>query len=286
MRLLIPVFFLVFAVSAPAKRFATSYVSFELLNNWHCHPEGTEWVCANKLSRKKASEALIILTAKQKGPSDSLVQYTKYLKVPRTIKNAGGKGQSVSKVVHVKLRDINRHRWVDGIHQGSEVPIYFTRYLVTTKGNLSVLVSYSAHKNHYTKYSSDFAASIDSLRLLNTSSDFSGTSGGGAMGAGGLQDHIDLIDAEGELSGLEDESGRAGKGLFGLGLSPGEVAGALGFALATVVYFILKKKAKKLARHAEEQESSSKRDRHPRRGRSSSSDRRRRHRSSSSRRRR
>ena len=284
MRLLIPVLFIIFSISVTAKKFATDYVSFDLLNNWHCHPEGTEWICANKLNRKKASEAMIILTAKQKGPSDSIAQYLNHLKTPRTVKKARG-GAFTSKVFHHKQRHINGHMWVDGFHLGSEVPVYYTRYLVTIKGSLGILVTYSAHKNHYKKYASDFAASINSLRVMNVSPSVSGGRGFGGMG--GTKNYLqDMIDSDDELGGAGEDDEELG-GLGGLGNNM-EILGVLALLLAVAGYLFYKmRKKKKLQAAARASRSRSSRkngrsrgDRHRRRTSSSRSS------SSSSRRRR
>ena len=280
MNLILCVFFLTFSFSTVAKKFATSYVSFDLLNNWHCHPEGTEWICKNKLNRKKASEAMIILTAKQKGPSDNLAIYMNHLKSPRTVKSSSRGGSFTSKVFHAKQRQINRHMWVDGFHHGSEVPSYYTRYLVTIKGNLAILVTYSAHKDHYKKYASDFATSINSLRVMNVSSDFVGRKG--SIGMGSVQDYLqDMIDADQELgAGSGDEENQ--EGLKGL-LSQPEALGGLALGGGGLAYYLRKRKKRKAA-----QQSSESGERESRRSskRSRRGDERRRRRSSSSRRRR
>ena len=57
--------------TANAKRFRNAYVSFELPPNWNCKLEGSEWVCENDFSAK-TKEAIIILTAKEVGPTDTL----------------------------------------------------------------------------------------------------------------------------------------------------------------------------------------------------------------------
>ena len=239
MKLLI--FLLVFSFTSVSygKRFATSYVSFELLNNWHCYPEGTEWICSNKLNRKKASEAVIILTAKEKGPADNLPQYLKHLKTPREVSSKGNK--SKSKVFHTKQRQINKHLWVDGFHQGSEVPSYYTRYLITTKDKMVVLVTYSAHKDHYKKYASDFAKSIGSLRLHNTGK-FSGLGGKGKkMGAGSFQDYLEgMIDSDEELAEGEEGEGSGG-GLADLLNNPAVLGGAIGGA-GLLSYLLFKRR--------------------------------------------
>ncbi|MCB0408169.1 MAG: hypothetical protein KDD34_08200, partial [Bdellovibrionales bacterium] len=43
---------------------------------------------------------------------------------------------------------------------------YYTRYLATIKDRIAILVTFSAHKAHYTKYSNDFIKAIDSLIVV------------------------------------------------------------------------------------------------------------------------
>ncbi|MCB0421685.1 MAG: hypothetical protein KDD61_11860 [Bdellovibrionales bacterium] len=159
---------LVMHTTAEAKLFRNSYVSFELPSNWNCHLEGTEWLCISKYA-KKAKEAMIILTAKEVGPADNIASYMSYLKGARSI--PGPNGQPIpSKVIHVKERRIANHVWVDGMHTGSEVNAYYSRYLATVKDKIAILVTFSAHQKLYTKYSQDFLKAIQSLRVVAGSS--------------------------------------------------------------------------------------------------------------------
>lgn len=170
---------------AEAKVFRNSYVSFELPNKWDCYLDNTAWICRYAISkkcqgkgsasksckaqRKKTKEAIIILAAKEVGPKDSYKEYYNHLKTPRPIVTKKGK-RSKSKIIHVKPSTIQRHKWVDGMHLSSEIPHYYTRYLATLKGNIAVLVTFSAHKLFYTKYSAEFFRAIKSLRVLATKS--------------------------------------------------------------------------------------------------------------------
>lgn len=174
-----------FNVSTHAKVFRNSYVSFELPSKWNCYLENTAWICRYAISkkclgpnasnpncqqqRKKTKEAIIILAAKELGPKDSFKTYYNHLKTPRPIILKGGK-RSASKIIHVKPISIEKHKWIDGMHLGSEIPHYYTRYLATIKGNIAVLVTFSAHKLFYTKYSSEFFRAIKSLRVVATRS--------------------------------------------------------------------------------------------------------------------
>lgn len=160
---------------AHAKRFRNAYVSFELPPNWNCKLEGSEWVCENDFSAK-TKEAIIILTAKEVGPTDTLPAYLAHLQTPRTLSGRGG-APSKSQIIHVKERLISNQMWIDGMHLGSEVGPYFTRYLATIKERISILITFSAHKQHYTKYSGDFIRAVESLRVVATKDTLSGRQG-------------------------------------------------------------------------------------------------------------
>ena len=157
----------VLTTTAQAKTFRNAYLSFELPNGWNCSLEQTEWVCRSE-STKQSKEAIIILTAKEVGPTDSYPLYAAHLNSPITLNLKTG-GTSQSKIVYkAKNVQINDQPWIDGLHLGSEVPNYFTRYLATIKGRIAVLVTFSAHKQFYTNYSQDFFKAVMSLRVIET----------------------------------------------------------------------------------------------------------------------
>jgi len=155
---------LLLCMPASAKLFKNSYVSFELPPNWNCKQEGFEHVCINTFS-KKQKEAIIILTAKKRGPQDGLKNYQAHLKTKRKMSNYKGSPYQ-SKVKSVRQRKINGVDWIDALQLGSEVQTYYTRYAATVKDSLGILVSFSAHKDHYSKYSSDFIKAIQSLKVI------------------------------------------------------------------------------------------------------------------------
>ncbi len=174
-------FFFSFIVIQPAqaKLFKNSYIEFQLPHKWTCQLRNTVWVCRYKLSARckkstgkvcrkqirKSKEAVIIFTAREASQVDSLKVYFDTLKDFRKVKKSSGKS-SQSKVIHIKTVNIKKHKWVDGMHQGSEIPHYYTRYLATVKGNIAVLVTFSAHKLFYTGYSNQFFRAINSLDII------------------------------------------------------------------------------------------------------------------------
>ncbi len=224
---------------ASARVFRNAYVSFELPEKWNCLLEDTEWVCRSTFAQQ-AKEAIIILTAKEVGPNDSYQKYQAFLKNPRQVMTRRGARIS-SRVFHAKPVRISNHLWIDGFHLGSEIPNYYTRYLATVKQKIAILVTFSAHKLHYTKYSSDFFKAIQSLKVVASKSLLSKKTIGGRPGSSGtfgtnLEGDLPMgldgdFDGEGSVGG---GSGLDATSLFGLAV----ILGALGF------YFWMKKKKK------------------------------------------
>jgi hypothetical protein len=155
---------LLIASLAEAKTFSNSYISFELPPNWSCKVAGTEWVCRSS-NAEQARQAIIVLTAKEVGPNDTFAYYNQYLKTPKTPKNRDGTVATQSKVQHLNTIQIANHSWVDGLHLGSLLPNFYSRYLVTIKNKIAVLVTFSAKKEFYTQYSKHFFDAINSLRV-------------------------------------------------------------------------------------------------------------------------
>jgi hypothetical protein len=162
----ISLFLVLSSLESKATVFRNAYISFEMPETWKCNLEQTEWVCRSEQS-KESKEAIIILTAKEVGPTDSFPLYEAHLNNP-IASNIKGASQ-LSKVEYkTKTVLINDQNWLDSLHMGSEVPNYFTRYLATIKDRIAILVTFSAHKQFYTKYSQDFFKAVMSLRVIAT----------------------------------------------------------------------------------------------------------------------
>ncbi|HEX4923349.1 MAG TPA: hypothetical protein VFV50_04655 [Bdellovibrionales bacterium] len=223
-------------LSADAKLFRNAYVSFELPNRWECRLEGTEWVCSSLL-RDSSREAIIILTAKEAGPSDTLEAYEAHLKTPRVIPATKGK-PSRSAFKHLKRRQIGGSQWVDSMHLGSEIPNYYTRYMATVKDRLAILVTFSAHQRHYSKYSQDFHRAIESLNVIASKSLFDVTP---TAPTGGLAGGGEIIGPPG--GGIVDDSGlELPPEPTGGGNGMKIIAGAL-LIIAIGGYFVMKKRS-------------------------------------------
>lgn len=231
---------------AQAKTFRNAYVSFDLLERWDCGLEQTEWVCRTGAGTGDNREAIIILTAKEVGPSDSLTAYEQHLKTPRSIFSRTGQPVQ-SQILKVEQRNINQHPWVDGMHLASEIPNYYTRYLATTKDKIAVLVTFSAHKAHYSKYSTDFYKAIESLRVIATKSLMGGGDGAGGVGIPG-SDMFGSGNSGGGGMGMGDELPEEGSGGKGGDATTKIMMGLAAALLIVGIILILRKKKKKPAK--------------------------------------
>lgn len=222
--------------NAQAKTFMNSYVSFELNSRWNCTSEMTEWICRSEQSSQ--APAIIILTAKEAGPQDSLSAYEAHLKKQKNILSRTGQPLK-STVYQVQQETINLQPWVNGFHFSSEVVNYYTRYLATVKNGVGILVTFSAHRLKYTDYSADFFHAIQSLNVLVTKSARKwDDKGGGDIGqSGGSLDSIFPMEPGGGESGADGDGGGfigKTKGIMGLTL--------IGVAIG--LYLVAKRKPK------------------------------------------
>jgi hypothetical protein len=151
--------------SLQARTFKNAYISFEILDTWKCSLEQTEWVCRAE-DPQEAKEAVIILTAKEKGPTDSFPLYENHMN--SSISSTSKSGVTLNSTVVYKAQQnrYNDQPWLDSLHRDSEVKNYFTRYLATIKDQIAILVTFSAHNKYYAKHSGHFMNTIKSLRVI------------------------------------------------------------------------------------------------------------------------
>jgi hypothetical protein len=196
--LILSVCSLVSVQSAEAKVFRNAYVSFEIPETWNCVLEQTEFVCRS-LIEKESKEAIIILTAKETGPADTFESYEMHLNAP---KNPAVNSNIASQVKYKSKKvQINDHEWLDGLHFGSEMPNYFTRYLITIKDKLAILVTLTSHKTEYTKYSQDFFNAVKSLRVIASKNLLARNETGG--GGPGSESFGAPISGAGDMAGAD-----------------------------------------------------------------------------------
>jgi len=222
-----------FSLSAQARTFKNAYISFEMQDNWKCQLEQTEWVCRAE-DPQEAKEAVIILTAKETGPTDKFSIYETHMNSPINSVTAAGTPLSSTVKYKAQIQKINDQQWLDALHQDSEVPNYFTRYLAAIKDQIAILVTFSAHNKYYAKHSPNFDRTIRSLRVIATKDLLSRPDLGPLHGSGDtLGASIGQAMPSDLLASEETDGQKSGKSIF-----KNEVL--LGFALfiLAVLFYI------------------------------------------------
>jgi hypothetical protein len=155
-----------FSFAIQAKQISTPFLNFQISNRWDCQfQDPLAYVCRLQ-QNQPVQDALIIVSAKEAGPEDNFNSFQKYLGMPKPLQ-AKGATPSISKVQYVKILDIHKQKWTEGLHLNSEIEGYSTRYLATVKGKLSVLVTLSAAQNHWKFFEQDFKMAVQTLQLTN-----------------------------------------------------------------------------------------------------------------------
>ncbi len=198
--------------SVQARTFKNAYISFEMLDSWKCKLEQTEFVCRSE-DPQEAKEAVIIFTAKEKGPTDSFPIYMEHLNKPITAPSKTG--PSLTSTITIAPREvlINDQKWLDSLHINSEVQNYYTRYLPTIKDQIAILITFTAHNSKYQKHATHFAETVKSLRVI-ASKDLNRNSGGPGIGGPDSNIYGNVNNAMNPNDLLSDESanGDEGKG--------------------------------------------------------------------------
>lgn len=146
-------------IPAHAELFENAYLSFRLPDGWTCHREETEWVCSPPTPGKK-KPAIVIMTAKYQGPSDTLAAYVEHL-------NSLSKSNStIQAIVLPKQRIIKGIVWIDAMLLNAEIPNFYTRYMATVSSGIAVLYTFTFAKSQYDTYyaGSDFAVANVTLK--------------------------------------------------------------------------------------------------------------------------
>lgn len=232
-------FGLFFHTPTHARTFKNAYISFEIKDDWKCVQESSEYVCRSE-DPIKGKEAIIILTAKERGPDDKLEIYNVHMKSPMKLVQKNG-AVGMSKVeVPPKETKIADQIWLDSLHTNSEVQNYYTRYLATVKDQIAILVTFSSYVPKYPEYANQFMETIQSLKVVAVKDLVSGSDSGQlrgsneSLGAGiGNAMPADLLSAADDMVPAKKKSGGglAGNMMLILGLLIAAIAGYVGFRI-------------------------------------------------------
>jgi hypothetical protein len=148
-------------VTPPPNRLVTDTFQMDLADGWTCQVGGIAWTCVPAIGDKSA---VAIMAMKYRAPEDNPEAFTEYLRTPKPMTMQDGSTQ-LSKVEYVKVSRIGDHDWVDALHLGSEIIDYYTRYLTAVTADKAIIVSFSADKDDFERYNSEFERMLASLRI-------------------------------------------------------------------------------------------------------------------------
>ena len=143
--------------------FAESYgpLNFMLPPGWSCAMVKSSDVCMDKSSAKP--NGVLVVTFKNKTPSDSLLFYKNQLSSPRPLRD--GELVTPSEVKLVREITINGQQWVEAVHHNSEIRGFYTHYLATVAAPYALLVSITVNDQNYANMMMSLAPTINSMRI-------------------------------------------------------------------------------------------------------------------------
>ncbi|MCB0356225.1 MAG: hypothetical protein KDD40_04420 [Bdellovibrionales bacterium] len=156
--------FLFLLFSLPANALKTSYLILQEPKNWSCSQQAAEYLCRS-LNPLEQKESFLTVKAKLASREDSLQAFYVSLKQPLISSNGVSQNQ-YSKVYFVKQELINQQYWIHALHLNSNIPNYFTEYLVTLKGDLAIGIELNFHQSRYSKYKDKMIEISNKLQLV------------------------------------------------------------------------------------------------------------------------
>ena len=135
------------SISSQAKVLETSYLTTQVPDDWNCRLTQQQWVCRSE-TKGYDTRVVASFSAKQALPEESIENFLGHFKSPKSIISKTGRSVT-SKIISVKKVDVNKVTWVEAIHFESEVPNYYTHYMVTVHGGMAILLHFSAHKDAF-----------------------------------------------------------------------------------------------------------------------------------------
>jgi hypothetical protein len=157
-------FSILLSFQVSAKSFKSQFIRLELPPNWDCKQEELDWVCQPDNVAERSEVILIVVTKPVDEVDDSMEKYEAILKNPKKMRDLLGNAYT-SQVKYTSRKAIKDHPWMDSLHYGSEIPGFFTRYVVSTKEKIAGLVTYSIAETVYPKWSEIMDKVIGSLDI-------------------------------------------------------------------------------------------------------------------------
>ncbi len=230
------IFFLTYLLPALcfSGQFNSAFLTFDLPKNWSCKHIAGSWNCSNPNNSK--TKGLIVVTTKKPKIGSTMSSFKSKLLQPK--KTTWNNKTILSEPQSAEELSIRGQKWIQATHLNGEIPNSTTKYLITIKNGLAILVTFTAQNQDYPKLSSSFLKSIESLRLRGKNSPTTRNQN--------LAQQNSL--PTGQMSqGLDELFETDHKKTTGSALTMGSLQkiGILVLILLGVVFFLLSKKRKK-----------------------------------------
>lgn len=147
---------------AHAESLTLGPIVIQIPPGWQCQPQDQNFICLDKSATSKKNSAIVV-SFKKRTAEDSLVVYRDQLSRPRTLHD--GDVAIPSQPLGVHDISLNGATWIEGIHNGSEIPQYYTHYYATVASQYAILVSLSIEKSAYHESLPLLKPIIDSMKL-------------------------------------------------------------------------------------------------------------------------
>ncbi len=147
--------------SLQAEKFNSPFLNFNTPPGWSCTHIAGSWNCNSP--KNSPRKGIIVLTTKKTKVGVNLKTYLNRLQKP--MKTEWNSQTIESQPQSVEEVTIRNHNWIQATHLNSEIPNGVTKYLITIKNGLTILVSFTASNDDYPSFSSAFVKSIESLKI-------------------------------------------------------------------------------------------------------------------------
>lgn len=133
-----------FAVTSWAKSFSTSYLQLDIPEDWSCQKVQNDYACQPSSTSQLSKFAVLVISAKQSLPTDTLETLRMQLKAPP---NTQQRTPVTSKLEWSKTLETAGETWVENLHLNREIENFYTYQLGTVARGLVILLSYSYEKS-------------------------------------------------------------------------------------------------------------------------------------------
>lgn len=148
-----------------SKTFKSKFIRLELPKNWSCQQEELDYSCQPDNINERNEAIVVIATKPVDAVDDTFEKYEEYLNTPKRMRDLLKKPY-MSVVKYTNRKTIRNHEWIDSLQVGSEIPGFYSRYLVSTKDKVAGLISYHIAESVYAKWAEPLNNMVESAEIF------------------------------------------------------------------------------------------------------------------------